>query len=246
MTWESIRPATTSPYSKPPAQPITVGIADDHPQFCTALAHTITGLPGLLLAFTAHNGTGLLEETTKTKPQVVLTDIQMPFMDGAKACQLIKEMLPKTGVIALSMYCDQHHVLQMYQAGARGYLTKGAGEAQIYDAIQQVNNEGTYWCASASQHLQAFTKRTMQPKLQHSSGNEQFSELELNVMRLICEEKSCKLIANDLNICKRTIDSVYERLRRKTGAHNLVGIATYAIRNGLAGLCGMMGLPLEI
>ena len=225
------------PYATPPTSTITVGIADDHQQFAKALAHIITSHPALSLAFMAPDGNRLLEETLRQKPMVVLTDIQMPLMDGAKACRLIKGMAPETEIIALSMFCDAHHVWQMYEAGARGYLTKTTDEAQIYEAIFQVHRKESYWCQTASQHLQQFGKgRAAQWQCITPKNKAQFSELELQVMRLICTEKSCKLVADELNICKRTIDSVYERLRRKTGAQNLVGIALYAVRHGLATL----------
>src|SRR5437773_3761112 len=120
--------------------PIRVVIADDHEIFREGLEGLIKKQTDIELAGEAENGKQLIEITTQLLPDVVLTDIKMPVIDGIQATQIISEKLPQVSVIALSMFDDENLIVDMLEAGAKGYLIKNAHKHEIISAIKTVYN----------------------------------------------------------------------------------------------------------
>ncbi len=180
----------------------------------------------------ASNGAELIELVSDTKPDVVITDIQMPVMNGIEATKILSQRFPDTGVIALSMSDHETFIVEMMEAGAKGYLLKTTSEKEVVYAVQTVQAKGTYYCSSSSNKLIRVManngchpyKESIQPK---------FSDKEVQIIRLICQEKCSKEISAILNINQRAVDSARERIQEKTCTKNMVGIAMYAVRNGM-------------
>lgn len=205
---------------------ITVVIADDHPIFRKGLSNFVNTQPGLKLLDVAANGRELVNIVSKHKPNVVLTDIKMPEMDGIEATSVITKNNPCTGVIALTMFGEDHYVMAMLQAGAKGYLLKDANEDVIIRAIKKISQNGVYYCASTSKNSCYHSPLDLRNKAF-------FNNKELAIIKLICEQHCNKEIADKLKLSSRSVESTRLRIQEKIGAKNMAGIIIYAIRNGI-------------
>jgi DNA-binding NarL/FixJ family response regulator len=115
-------------------------IVDDHDLFREGLRALLTSVPGMSVAGEAANGEDAIRLAAALQPDVILMDIRMPGMNGIEATRLIYQSSPHIGVIVLTMFEDDDSVFAAVRAGARGYLLKGADQAEILRAIQSVRN----------------------------------------------------------------------------------------------------------
>lgn len=212
--------------------PIRVVIADDHEIFREGLQGLIKKQPDMEMVGEAENGKLLLEITSELLPDVVLTDIKMPFVDGIQATQIISEKFPQVSVIALSMFDDENLIVDMLEAGAKGYLIKNAHKHEIIAAIKTVYSQEYYFCNHSSMKLAKLIGKS-RFNFHKNFSRQEFSENEKEVIRMICEELSTKEIASRLNLSSRTIDGYRERILEKMNVKNSAGIAVYAIKHGL-------------
>ena len=120
------------------AVPIRVLLADDHPVVRRGLAALLGTLDGFEVVGEAEDGEAAVRETQLTRPDVVLMDVRMPGIDGVEATRRIRKAVPETAVLVLTMYDEDATVFTAMQAGARGYLLKGAEQDEIADAIRAV------------------------------------------------------------------------------------------------------------
>lgn len=118
--------------------PIRIIIADDHPVVRGGLRALVSTIEGFDVVAEAADGASAVREIVLTRPDVVLMDVRMPGMDGIEATRQVRRAAPETAVLILTMYDDDATVLTAMQAGARGYLLKGASQEDIVAAIRAV------------------------------------------------------------------------------------------------------------
>jgi DNA-binding NarL/FixJ family response regulator len=134
-------------------EPIRVLIADDQRVVREGLAMVLGLLPGVEVVGTAADGTEAVALAGELRPDVVLMDLRMPRCDGVEATRLLREREPAVKVVVLTTYSDDQSVLDALRAGARGYLTKDAGGAEIRQALQQVVDDRAAIDPAVQQHL---------------------------------------------------------------------------------------------
>lgn len=215
---------------KPPV--INVLIADDHEIFRDGLKLMLGSVNGINLAGEAANGKELASLVDQLKPDVVVTDIKMPVMDGPQVTRYIVENHPLVKVIALSMFDDEELILEMLESGATGYLLKNADKAEVIDAIHSVYNNTPYYCKSTSGKLVkliAYSRANMQRQKKEA----EFTEKEKEIIRLICKEYTNKQIGETLFLSTRTVEGYRMKILEKMGAKNIVGIVIEAIKLGI-------------
>lgn len=210
--------------------PIKVVLADDHEIFRDGFKVMLKKQPQVKLVGEAANGEELIRVTHELQPDVVVTDIKMPRMDGIEAVKRLKEDFPDLGIIALSMFDEDSLIVDMLEAGALGYLLKNAHKNEIVEAIKTVSQHQPYYCLSTSSRLAQLIARSSFEK-HRKTKKVQFSDREIDVMRLVCEELSNKEIADRLNLSVRTIEGYRDKIQEKIQARNAAGIVIYAIRN---------------
>lgn len=214
--------------------PIRMVIADDHELYREGLRSLLQKSKELQIVAEAGNGKELIAICEKTNPEIVLTDIMMPVMDGIEATGFITSNMPSVKVIALSMFNQDNLILDMLNAGALGYLIKNAAKNEILEAIESVNKNIPYYCRSTSMRLARLIGGNS--LISRPAEKILFSERELAIIRLICEEKTSKEIGNILFVSPRTVDEYRERIREKMGVKGTTGIVIYAIQNNLVKL----------
>lgn len=208
-------------------------IADDHSIFRKALASFLPEKnPSIQIVGQASNGEELIQEAERNRPDIVLTDIQMPIVNGHEASRIISKKLSFISVIALTMFSDADMIFRMFEAGAKGYVTKNAEIDEIAEAVNTVFLGDMYYCASSSTDL---IKKIGPSKFNHHRKNEtiRFTEREFQLMKLICLQLTTKEIADKMKISARTVEEYSQNIKQKIDAKNMVGIALYALKNNI-------------
>ncbi len=210
--------------------PIRIVIADDHPFFVDGFYAAMRKHNEVRVMGHAHNGKDLLDLVQKTQPDVVITDIQMPVMDGIAATREIKRRYPQIHVIAISAFAEDVFITEMLDAGASGYLLKNAHKDEIICAIERVVRNEMHYSLEVSNKVVALMKRTKTNPMK-PLDKPRFTDKELAVMKEICKGYSSKEIAQVLQLEVRAVESARQRIMEKTGCSNSTAVAMYAVRH---------------
>jgi len=210
--------------------PIRVIVADDHEIFRDGFRVMLRKQPAFEIVAEAADGVELIERVREHQPDVVITDINMPRMDGIEATKRLVNEFPLINIIALSMYDQDNLIVEMVEAGARGYLLKNAHKEEIITAIKTVFAGEEYYCSSTSEKLAISIGKS-----RHRPARRQveplLTEREKEVMRYICSQLSNKEIAAKMNLSIRTIEGYRENILLKIRAKNIAGMVVYAVKN---------------
>lgn len=211
---------------------INLVLADDHEVFREGLRSMLSRQQNINIVGEAENGKELLAVTEKCKPDIVLTDIKMPFLDGIQATRLLAEKYPAMGIIGLSMYDEDRLIVEMMEAGAMGYLIKNASKANIIEAIETVYLGRNYYCSTTSRKLvNMLTKSKFQPGKQPEIAV--FNEKEIEIIQLIYEQKTAREIADVIFLSHRTVEGLKQKVMEKMGVGNTLGLVIYALKHEL-------------
>lgn len=210
-----------------------VALVDDHELLRTGLAAIINSFEGFKVVMEANNGKQFIEKVKgKTPPDIVLLDITMPVMDGYETSIWIKANLPKTKVLVLSMLENDTAIIRMLKNGARGYILKDSKPKVFKDALDNIRDSGY------------FINELVSNKLMHYINHEEvfegdalalnnLTENETTFLKWICTEKTYKEIADEMCLSPRTIDTYRDNLFKKLDVKTRVGLAIFAIKNGI-------------
>lgn len=209
---------------------IRVVMADDHEIFRDGFKLTLSRSANIKLVASACNGKELIELVKTHQPDVVITDIKMPVMDGIEAARKIAAGWPKIGIIGLSMFDEEDLIIEMLEAGAKGYLVKNADKAEVIDAIETVNRDEPFYCRETSIKLAHIIAKSKVSQYA-SKKKPEFSDKEIEIIKLICQEYTTKEISDQLFVSTRTIDGYRLKILEKMNVKNSVGIVVYAIQH---------------
>ena len=212
-------------------QVIKVAIADDHHLFRTGVRTSLSSRKDIQMVAEAENGMQLLNLLKHIKPDVVLLDIQMPIMDGLTTLPELKKLYPDIKVIMLSMHNDHSMITRMMEIGANSYLTKESDSETIYQAIRTCFEEEFFFNDLTNKAL-LNGLRTKKPDVPEAA-EVHLTDKEITILRLMCEEKSTKEIADIVDISPRTVEAIRDKLKSKTGAKSMAGLVMYAVKTGI-------------
>ncbi|MBD0376195.1 MAG: response regulator transcription factor [Flavisolibacter sp.] len=211
---------------------IKVAIADDHALFRTGVKTSLMMHNDIQMIAEAENGMQLLNLLRHLKPDIVLLDIQMPVMDGLTTLPEIKKLYPDIKVIMLSMHNDHSVITRMMELGANSYLTKDSDSEVIYQAIKTCYEDEFYFNDLTNKALLNGLRNKSTQETAHDT-DVQLTEKEITILRLMCEEKSTKEIADIVDLSPRTVEAIRDRLKAKTGAKSMAGLIMYAVKSGI-------------
>lgn len=205
-------------------------LADDHQMLAEALKSVVE--PRCEVVGTVSDGRALLEAATRLQPDIVVLDIGMPQLNGLDAGRQLKQALPNTKLIFMTMLEDPYLVGEAYRAGASAFLLKEAAVSELTEAIDRVLKGGTYTTPSAAEGLTNISLRD--PKNREHAP--QPTSRQREVIQLLAEGHSMKQVAAELKITTRTVAghkyAVMELLQLKTNAD----LVQYAIEHGIISL----------
>jgi len=186
----------------------------------------------LSLVGQAGNGRELIQLVNEKKPDIVITDIKMPFLDGIAATRLMLQQDPLLKIIALSMFDEEDLIVEMLEAGAKGYLLKNADKKEIQEAILTVNDGNIFYCKLTSTRLASLiVKSKFDPQKKKSS--DLFTEREKQIIELICLQHTAQEIGERLFLSKRTVEGYRTRILEKMEVKNTAGVVVFALRHNL-------------
>lgn len=208
---------------------IEIIFADDHEFFRDGFRNFFEDIEDVICIGEASNGAELLQLTERYKPSVVLTDIQMPEINGIQATMIIKNKWPEIEVIALSMFGESDRIIQFLNAGGKGFLTKNATKDEVLEAIRQVNKGIEYFCSESAR--KALTRLMSDQTMKINQMN--LLPIEIEVTKWICLGLCNKEIADSMNIKQRRVEWYRSNIMRKLNVSNSIGIIKYALKNGI-------------
>jgi len=215
-------------------EPIKVIIADDHVLYRAGVKTALSAKKDVKVIAEADNGMHLLNMLKMIQPDVILLDIQMPIMDGITALPEIKKLYPDVRVIMLTMMDDHSMITKLMEIGANSYLTKTSDSEIIYEAIRTCFEQEYYFNSLTNKALLTNLKQrndAMPHKMIQQEA--QLNDKEILILRLMCEEKSTKEIADIVDLSPRTVEAIRDKLKVKTGAKSTAGLIMYAVKHNI-------------
>jgi len=211
--------------------PVRILLADDHSLVRASLRSLLTDNPGIEVVAEASDGRQALELVGQHRPDLVLMDISMPWLNGLEATRQIVKAHQNVRVIVLSMHASDQHVLRALRAGASGYVLKGSLPRELELAIESVARGEIFLSPAISRHvIEVYLSQTA------GKGDDALEHLtprQREILQLIAEGKSSKQIAQLLKASVKTIESHRASLMERLDIHDVAGLVRYAIRLGL-------------
>lgn len=214
---------------------IRIIVADDHPVVRDGLVAILSTQNDFEIVAEANNGDDLIHKARQYTPDVILTDLEMPKIDGVEAIRQIHNYLPDTQFIVFTAFDTDERIVSAVKAGAKGYLLKGAPRDEIFRAVRVVSTGGSLLEPEvASKLLQHITSQN--DKTANDALPEPLTEREQEVLEHLAQGKKNKEIATDLFITERTVKFYVSAILGKLGASNRTEAVSIAAQKGLVQL----------
>jgi DNA-binding NarL/FixJ family response regulator len=207
-------------------------LADDHVVMRTGLRALLERQPNLEVVGESENGRETVELAASLRPDVVVMDIGMPMLNGIEATKTIVTQSPTTAVVILSMHADESYVMRALKAGARGYLLKDSGAADLISAIHAVSQNKSFLSPKVIRILAEDYVRVLKQKGAVDTYD-LLTGREREILQLLAEGKANKEVATDLNISPYTVETHHSHILQKLNLHNSAELVLYAVRKGL-------------
>ncbi|MBC8753041.1 response regulator transcription factor [Kordia sp. YSTF-M3] len=207
---------------------VNIIIADDHQLFIDGIKSILANEIGISIIGEATNGLVLYKLIEDGLiPDVVLTDIRMPVLDGVSVTKMLHKDFPKIKVLALSMFDQSVDVIEMLDAGAKGYVTKNAEKKTLVQAIHTVIKGEYYISENLPDEIQAWFDN------EPVSTEQTLTRRENEILRLIAKGRTTIEIAKQLKISRFTIDTHRKNIHKKLGIKSNTGLVSYALKHKL-------------
>ncbi len=213
---------------------IKIALVDDEVLFRKGISFLLQREDNIDIIFEASNGEELLSNLNDSiiKPDIIMMDLKMPVLNGVEATKIIRKLFPEIKIIALTSYDTKSFIANMIQVGAVAYLIKNTTPKDLIHTINQVAKKGFYYSENVLKTIQDTIIST-----KNSKGNLETSFLsprEIEILQLICLQKTTTEIAEHLYLSPRTVEGHRNNLLLKTESRNIAGLVVYAIQNEIA------------
>lgn len=205
------------------SHPVTAIIADDDEIIRYGFESVFQNHPAIKVLTIAANGKELLELTASHQPDIVLFEIDMADRDGMQIVEHMKEHHPAVGTIAYTFHTEPYIIRAMLDANVNGYIVKKCSREKLVRGITDVFEKGNYYAPCCRHLLEGRSQGSVLMKL---------TDMEIQVLQLLCRQWETADIAKALNKSEKIISLYRSNLLRKTGATNGYGLTMYAIADG--------------
>lgn len=215
---------------------IKLGIVEDQVLFREGIQAVLRAWENMEFVFESPDGYSVIERLEKCSkiPDVMLVDLTLPTngkeeFSGWRVVQVLKEYYPNMKILILSAHDENYLIAKLIEAGANGYLIKDSSSREVYEAIIAVYKKGSYINERSLNAIQ----NKLSGKLKTPKKHEALTRREIEVLQLICQQKTAEEIGNELFISKKTVNGHRNNLLQKTGARNISGLVMYAIKHNI-------------
>ena len=213
---------------------IKIALVDDEVLFRKGISFLLQREENIEIIFEASNGEELIIKLNENpiKPDIIVMDLKMPVLNGVEATKIIRKTYPDIKIIALTSYDTKSFVANMIQVGAVAYLIKNTTPKDLIHTINEVSRKGFYYSQTVLKTIQDTII-----SLKNNKGNLEtgfLSPREIEILQLICQQKTTSEIADQLFLSPRTVEGHRNNLLLKTESRNIAGLVVYAIQNEIA------------
>jgi len=213
---------------------IKLGIVEDQQLFLNGIKAILSAWPRMEFVFESPNGYSVIEKLTNSEniPNVMLIDLSLPpngyeEFNGWRVVEVLKMHYPEMKLLVLSAHDDEYLIAKLIEEGANGYILKDSDPQEVHDAIVSVYERGSYINAHSLKAIQG----KLNGKVKTPKTHEQLTKREVEVLKLICQQKTAEEIGNELFISVKTVNGHRNNLLQKTGSRNMSGLVMYAIKH---------------
>ncbi|MFM7838661.1 MAG: response regulator [Chitinophagaceae bacterium] len=211
-------------------KPIRIAMADDHILLRTALANLIDSFGEFKVMIQARNGKELIDKLQPAVlPEIVLLDLNMPVMDGFETAAWFRQNYPEVPIIMLTMYDAEATMIRLLRNGVRGFIKKDVHPAELRLALQSLAQYGYYYSHDTTGKLVNLFRHQGEMALQKNV----LTDIEIKFLELAASDKTYKEVALELELSPRAVDNLRDHLFSKLEVKSRVGLALYAIKQGL-------------
>jgi DNA-binding NarL/FixJ family response regulator len=203
---------------------VQIVLADDHELVRSGIKALLTKIEGVEVIAEAHDGEELVTLIDAVKPDLIMTDIAMPKMDGIAAIAEIHSRYPEVKILVLSMDDKVDVIKRAIASGACGYLMKNALSFELEQAVRGVMATGSYFSPSITRHLLQPSEPTAEDELTHR---------QIEIVKLIAQGLASKEIAFELGLSSKTVDVHRARIMERLSLNDVASLTLYAVRKGL-------------
>lgn len=209
---------------------IKIIVVDDEALFRKGICFLLEREENIKIIHEASNGVELLSflEMNKVLPDIVIMDLKMPLLNGVETTKVIHKEYPQIKIIALSSYRSKSFVTNLINVGAVSYLIKNTTPQELLKTIYEVNKKGFYYNDYVMKVIKDFAVNNNKDKNQLDP--DYLTSREVEVLQLLCEQKTTAEIAEILFISPRTVDGHRNNLLLKTESKNIAGLVVFAIQ----------------
>lgn len=200
-------------------------IVDDHDIILDGIKSILSKLEDVEIVASASNALEGLKLLEATKAELVITDLNMPEMDGLTFIKTIRDQFPPTKIIVLSLHDEAHFIQNVMKQRVQAYILKNETSNDLLLAVQRVLDGKTFFSDKIN--------RVLMEQMNQPTAQKLLSERELQIVRLISKELNNREIAGQLFISERTVETHRKNIFRKTGTSSIVGLIKYAFANNL-------------
>ncbi len=212
---------------------IRVLLTDDHEMILDSLSLLLSRIEGVDVVGTLMDSRQVIDFLHDCPVDVLLTDMEMPALNGIDLTRTVREQFPAVQVLMLTVSEDADNIREAFRAGISGYVMKKAGKTELERALRTVARGEKYFSESVMTRLVALPTDPIQPTATVPAPLSPLTDRELDIVRLIAQELSTNAIADALFISPGTVETHRHNILRKLGVKNSIGIIKYALRAGL-------------
>ncbi len=212
---------------------VKILIADDHEVIHNGIRDILRTFTNYTIVGNAYDGEEAIEKALELKPDIIFMDISMPRLNGIEAIKVIAKKLSNTKILALTQHEENEYILQILKAGGNGYLLKNSKKEEFIEAIETVIKGNRYLSPKLSERMINNVLEQVSSKNETKPDEVHLTRREIEIIQKIADDKSNLVIADELHLSVRTVETHRRNLMQKLKVNSVVALLKYATQNNI-------------